>query len=197
VDDTIRAGDESPGAIITIFVCLSPTSTFCLHSLSLVFSIAIMQGLRTSGDSDLGSIGHEWDCKKVKKKENRNRKEKEKIKPISSLGQICTPWSIFAVAQPKPVVSMPCGTHAPAPPALAPHTPTDLRARDVGTSATQRARAVAFADMRAPVAAFPHLPIRALPSSTSAQQNARYSRAHGLPSTGYKCGPNPPIPPLP
>jgi hypothetical protein len=46
-------------------------------------------------------------------------------------------------------------------PALAPHTLTDLRAQDVGTSATQRARAVAFADMRAPVAAFPHLPTRA------------------------------------
>jgi hypothetical protein len=46
---------------LLFFVCFSPTSTFCLHSLLLVFSITIMQGRRTSGDSDLGSVGHEWD----------------------------------------------------------------------------------------------------------------------------------------
>lgn len=46
---------------LLFFVCFSPMLIFCLHSLSLVFSITIMQGHRTSGDSDLGSVGHEWD----------------------------------------------------------------------------------------------------------------------------------------
>jgi hypothetical protein len=55
----VLAAKVRPPSLL-VLVCFSPTPTFCLRILSTGFSLAFMQGRRTSEDSDLGSIGYKW-----------------------------------------------------------------------------------------------------------------------------------------